>query len=119
MNKTPQSNPLAADIEEEYHTHLLERGNLNRPKRFTDWNEVKKPQFSASGYLVELNRFTCRCGNRYTHLENVFLVETSPENARRLTALNRRNFQPVPTFSVETTTYENTLDLCPKCLPFN
>lgn len=82
---------FSSEIEAEFHQHLLEKGNLNKPKRHTEWTEHSP--WVSQGYLARVSEFTCTgCSTRHQSLLGIFHLEIRGTD-RRETALSLRNFQ--------------------------
>ena len=90
MTLNPQ-NPLAADLEEDWHQHLLESGNLINTRRGShQWTGGNT--WISQGYVAKILRVTCTCGAQHDSLIGIFHRETRCSETREQ-ALNLRNTQ--------------------------
>ena len=109
-----ESNPLLADLESEYHQFLLEKGNLVKKPRHTEWHD--KGPWVSKGYQAELSQYKCKgCGTLNQSLIGIFHVETRGTDTRKI-ALDLRNFQMSGDFSNIIITTLPDQGICPSCL---
>lgn len=65
---------LIDDIEESYHQHLLESGNLvPKPSPWTGHD-----RWESQGYVAKLNRIHCECGAVHLQFVGIFHREFNP-----------------------------------------
>jgi len=104
---------LLDDIEAEFHRHLLEKGNLGKPKRHTEWRE--NTPWVSGGYLARITQYRCTgCNTLNQSLLGIFHVETRGTE-RKETALDLRNFQMNGSPPHQITVLPNQA-ICPACL---
>ena len=108
-------NPLALDIEEDYHQHLLEKGNLGKKPR-PNWSDENA--WISLGYSARVFRSVCKsCGTQTDSLVGIFHDEKTPSGSLRSTALAANAQWPQgEKYPVHVTT--SPVNLCAACLPF-
>lgn len=105
---------LLEDILSEEHNQLLEKGNLNRPRRSSEW--TGENNFLFSGYEARVHSYVCLCcGKKASHLEGIYLLETSPKAVKK-TRLNLRFPGLIPNSPRTLHRTETSVEYCPECI---
>ncbi len=103
-----------AEIEAEHHQHLLERGNLDKP-RANPWHG--NSNFLHQGYFTRVLRATCRnCGTQHDSLMGVFSREKNGLGAVREIALDLRRAQ-LPGGGIPREYEPVSVPACLECIP--
>ena len=112
--------PFLADIEAEYHSDLLSRGNLNPPRKSSLW--TGENSWTHTGYEAHVEETSCAgCGVCQHLFKGLFSVETSSSGAKRFQALNPlKNSVPLsPSGSWPTKRKRLEVPYCASCLPLD
>jgi hypothetical protein len=112
--------PFLADIEAEYHSDLLSRGNFPPQRKSSLW--TGENSWTHTGYEAHVEELFCsRCAHQKYFFKGLFSVETAPSGARRFQVLDPlRNSVPL-SHSGKWPTKCTRLEVpyCTSCLPLD
>jgi len=111
MNATAIQNPLALDLEAEFHSHLLREGNLFKKKQ---WGNIQPETWAPGPNVARISEYSCaNCGTLNKTLIGLFSTETRGENQKREKAI-----QSIPESLEYNLEIHHLPDqpICPHCL---
>jgi hypothetical protein len=104
-------NDLAAELDAAYQQHLLEKGNLEKPR--SNW--VDENRWTSLGYTAHRQVNTCNaCGAVSKLFTGFYHRESTPSGAVRELALHAK--AQIPLSSPVTVFTTKTAYTCPDCL---